>query len=95
MRCREALATCIQPVYHIFSFHLSLRDCLDGHKKCAMESLVEHLRVHVFDNGKYLKSSSFTSPKGEAVDQQLLRITQVKNGHNRNFELILITAKEQ
>ena len=50
----------------------------DGHKKCAMESMVEHIRVHVFDNGRYLRSRKLTSPNGEQIDATILQIRQVR-----------------
>ena len=49
-----------------------------GHKKCAMESMVEHIRVHVFDNGRYLRSRKLTSPNGEQIDATILQIRQVR-----------------
>ena len=50
----------------------------DGHKKCAMESMVEHLRVHIFDNGRYLRSRKLTSPNGGQIDPSILQIRQVR-----------------
>ena len=47
-------------------------------KKCAMQSMVEHLRVHVFDNGRYLRSRKLTSPNGGQIDPTLLQICQVR-----------------
>ena len=50
----------------------------DGHKKCAMDSMVKHIRVHAFDNGRYLRNKNLTSPNGFQIDQSLLRIRQVR-----------------
>ena len=43
-----------------------------------MESMVEHIRVHVFDNGRYLRSKKLTSPNGEQIDATILQIRQVR-----------------
>ena len=47
-------------------------------KKCAMESMVEHLRVYVFDNGTYLRSKKLTSRNGGEIDPNVLQIRQVR-----------------
>ena len=40
--------------------------------------MVEHLRVLVFDNGRYLRSKKLTSPNGGQIDPTLLQIRQVR-----------------
>ena len=56
-----------------------------------MDSMVEHLRVHVFDNGKYLRSRNLTSPNGGQIVQSLLQIRQVRQNH----KLRSTTIKEE
>ena len=43
-----------------------------------MESVVEHLRVYVFDNGSYLSSRKLSSRNGGEIDPNILQIHQVR-----------------
>ena len=58
-----------------------------NHKTCDMEAICTHLRVYLFENGKFLKEKAFTSPKGESLDVDLLRINEV---HKFSQYLVLI-----
>ena len=48
-----------------------------NHKTCNMEAMCTHLRVYPFENGKFLKEKTFTLPKGESLDVDLLHISKV------------------
>ena len=48
-----------------------------NHKICDMEAMCTHLRVYPFENGKFLKEKTFTSPKGESLDVDLLHTVDV------------------
>ena len=67
-----------QPGVHQVSIGFPGKDSTMATKKCAMESMVEHLRVHVFDNGRYLRSRKLTSPNGGQIDPSILQIRQVR-----------------
>ena len=42
-----------------------------------MESIVEHLRIHVFENGSYLKLKKLQSLNGVELDVTLLDVPKV------------------
>ena len=58
-----------------------------------MSSISEHLRVHVFGNGSYLKTAKILqTPNGEKLDEQILTIDEVHKGSTLyNRGLLAIT----
>ena len=49
-----------------------------GHKKCDMRSITKHLRVHVFGNLDFLKSTEILqTPEQKPLNSDILRLSEV------------------